>query len=567
MIVAWKHIACFMLAMLPIGVWAQNDFRSPVDIPLYLSGTFGEPRGSHFHSGIDIRTNGREGLPIYAIEEGHVSRIKVSATGYGNALYIDHPNGCTSVYAHLQQFNSTIDAYIKKIHYQKQSFELDEYLPPGDLVISKGDTIALSGNSGGSGGPHLHFEIRDTETQIPINPHQYGFLVEDNIAPEVHGIYIYPKEERLSGPEKIKLSKHHGSNYYPLAGQTIAVNTDTFGIGVHTFDRMERSTSSNGIYSILVKVNGQVTYQYQMDRFAFDETRYVQCHMDYKQRVTDRNSVHRCFKLPGSRFSRPYSNVVADGYIVAETTAKQVHIEVSDYNGNTATINFSLVKNTEAKFFKQTLFDHDTVFYFDRSNTFTTDRVSAVFPANTFYSKVFWKFGIDTTIKGQASPTFQIDYEWEPVHRRYDLNLIPDEVSTEHRDHLIIVRTEGDGDITTYPSRWKGTYLHARPKDLGNFHVMLDTIVPEIRPLNFKDGQDISKLSQLNIRIKDNLTDIASYRGTIGGRWVLFQYDAKNDLLFYQQDERLQAGEHILRLSVEDEAGNTAEYSCTIIKK
>lgn len=553
--------------MLPMGLSAQNDFRSPVDIPLYLSGTFGEPRGSHFHSGIDIRTNGTEGLPVYAIEEGHVARIKVSATGYGNALYIEHPNGCTSVYAHLQRFNSTIDAYIKKIHYQKQSFELDEYLPAGDLMVSKGDTIALSGNSGGSGGPHLHFEIRDTETQIPVNPHQYGFLVEDHIAPEVHGLYIYPKEERLAGPVKVKLIKHYGSKYTPLQGEVITVNTDTIGLGVHSFDRMERSTSSNGIYSIVVKVNGQVTYQYQMDRFAFDETRYVQCHMDYKQRVTDRNSVHRCFKLPGNHFGRPYNNVADNGYIVADAAPKEVYIEVSDYNGNVSTIKFSLVKQADAKFFKPTAFDHDTVFYFEHSNTFTADRVKAVFPAQSFYNKVFWKFGVDTTTKGQASPTFKINHEWEPVHRRYDLNLKPDEVKDEQRDHLIIVRTEADGDITTYPSRWKGEYLSARPKNLGNFHVMLDTIVPDIRPLNFKDGQDISKLMSLKIRIKDNLTDIANYRGTIGGRWILFQYDAKNDLLFYELDEHLSAGEHILSLSVEDEAGNTAKYSCTIIKK
>lgn len=561
------YMAFLWLVGIPMLLSAQNDFRSPVDIPLYLSGTFGEPRGSHFHSGIDIRTNGGEGLPIYAIEEGYISRIKVSATGYGNAIYIDHPNGCTSVYAHLQRFNSTIDAYIKKIHYQKQSFELDEYLPANELMVNKGDTIALSGNSGGSGGPHLHFEIRDTETQIPINPHQYGFLVEDNIAPEVHGIYLYPKDERFAGPNLVKLTKHHGHNYYPSQSEVISVNTDTIGIGVHTFDKMERSSSSNGVYAIKVTVDGAVVFTYQMDRFAFHETRYVQCHMDYKQRVTTRSSVHKCFKLPGDAFEKPYSNVIDQGYITATDKPKTIHIEIADYNGNTSFINFSLVRAKESNYFDLASMDHDTVFYFNKSNTFQTDRVKATFPANTFYNKVFWHYAEDTTAKGQASPTFHIDEEWEPVHNRYDLGLIPDKVNTEHRDHLIIVRTELDGDITTYPSRWKGDYLSARPKDLGAFHVMLDTIAPEIRPLNFKDGQDVSSMNVLKVNIKDDLTDIDAYRGTIGGRWVLFQYDAKNDLLFYEMDEHVPAGEHILRLSVDDEAGNTAERTYTIIKK
>lgn len=548
---------------MPLLAAAQEGFHAPVDIPIYLSGTFGEPRGSHFHSGIDIKTNGREGLNIYAIEDGYVSRIKVSSSGYGNALYIDHPNGCTSVYAHLQRFNEGISKYINKIHYQKESFELDEYLPSGTLLVKRGEIIALSGNSGGSGGPHLHFEIRDTKSQIPVNPHQYGFAVTDNIAPGIFGLYLYPKDANLV--ESVKIDVKHNGSTYKVAGDTIFVNTDTLGIGLHTTDKMNGSSNTNGVYAISVAVNGDRLYSYTMDRFSFDDTRYAQCHMDYKEKSLNKNSVHRCFLLPGNYLDNVYQIEKNRGYVVVpEGETREVSISTSDYNQNEATLRFHVKHTPDSKLFARREEPFDTVFYPDRSNTFATEHIKASFATHSFYNKVYWQYGKaigkSTDMK---SAMHALHHEWEPVHKRYTVSIKTDEPEAL-RKHLILVRVDMDGDVTTYPSRVSGNWITGRPKDLGDFYLTLDTIAPTIKPLNVHDGKVVTGQGVLKFTVKDNLTDIASYKGTLNGQWLLMKYDAKNSLLYYEFDEKLTAGEHKLSVIVTDEAGNTGIFNCNI---
>ena len=149
--------------------YPQDYFQSPLEIPLILSGTFAELRSNHFHSGLDIKTQQQSGLKVMAAASGFVSRIKVSHFGYGKALYITHPNGYTTVYAHLQNFNPEIDAYIKHRQYKNESYEIELFPKAGELLVNNGDIVAYSGNTGGSGGPHLHFEIRNKQ-EHPMNP-------------------------------------------------------------------------------------------------------------------------------------------------------------------------------------------------------------------------------------------------------------------------------------------------------------------------------------------------------------------------------------------------------------
>lgn len=563
---SWKQITTVLsLLFVCYSTWAQEGFRSPVDVPLYLSGTFGEPRGSHFHSGIDIRTNGKEGLNVYAIEDGYISRIKVSAHGYGNALYIAHPNGCTSVYAHLQRFNERIAAYIKKIHYQKESFELDEYLPTGELSVTRGEIIGLSGNSGGSGGPHLHFEIRDTKSQVPVNPHQHGYKVDDRIAPGIYGIYFYPKNANLEPFTMLPTTRNSGNA--ALALDTIIVNTDTLGLGVHTTDKMNGAPNTNGVYGIELRVDDKPWYAFQMDRFAFDDTRYVQCHMDYAQKVKNRNSVHRLFQLPGNYLDRVYAEMKNNGYLaLQEGVPQKVFIESRDHSGNKTEITFYVKYVKEANFFKPNTEPFDTVFYPHHSNTFQHGDIQAKFASNTFYNKVYWKYDeAPSTSTDIRSPLYSLHYEWEPVHKRYSVSIKPD-VPADQLESLILVRKDSDGDLTTYPSYVSNGWVTARPKDLGDFYLAYDTIKPTIEPRDFYNNKDVSGQDRISLTIKDNLTDIDNYKGTINGKWVLFRYDAKNDHLWYEFDENLSAGEHTVSISVTDEVGNEATYHCTIKK-
>ena len=170
----------------------HNQYSLPIDIPIFLSGTFGELRSSNIHAGIDIKTQGREGFPLKAVSDGYVSRVKISTTGYGKVIYINHPDGKTSVYAHLKKFSAPIVHEVRKKQYTTQSYEVELFFEPSELQVSKNEIIGFSGNTGGSSGPHLHFELRETKTQKPINPLLSHYNIEDSVRPVIHSLIAYP---------------------------------------------------------------------------------------------------------------------------------------------------------------------------------------------------------------------------------------------------------------------------------------------------------------------------------------------------------------------------------------
>lgn len=542
------------------------NFGSPVDIPIYLTGTFAEPRGNHFHSGIDIRTESREGLKIYAVQEGFVARVKVSAHGYGNALYIQHPNGYTSVYAHLSGFNPEIAKYIHNLHYQKESCELDEAVPYGKLKVKKGELIAYSGNSGGSGGPHLHFEIRNTRTEHPLNPQLFGFTVKDKMAPIIHNVLVYAKDYNLESPQSYAARKT--TQGYRLMKDTLYFNTDTVSFGLHITDKMENSSSTNGIYCMKVKVNGEDIYGFHMDSISFSSTRYVQCHVDNAEKVDNNNTVYRCHRLPGNDFKFVYDVQQNDGYIgLNDSMVHKVEITGMDFQGNTASVVFFVGKNTNSNAYKMKELDFDTVFYYNRSNTFYGAGLKAQFPSDAFYNKVFFSYQVDSIqLKNinPLGPLHRLHKDTEPVHKNYTLSLFVNEVPQHLQSKGIIVRIDRRGRIKAYTTKHDGPWFTASPREFGNFTLVVDTIAPTIRPYNFTPNGTITGKRELKLTVTDDLSGIVSYRATIDGKWVLLNYDYKNDILIYTLDERCPSGEHNFEMVVTDDAGNAATFKCTI---
>ena len=302
------------LTLLPIINLAQN-YTSPLDFKLLLSGTFGELRSNHFHAGIDIKTEGVEGQNVRSIADGYISRIKVSTWGYGKVLYINHPKtGHTSVYAHLNSFNETISKLIKKEHYKRESFEIDMYLKKNKIIVKQGEIIGLSGNTGGSNGAHLHFEIRETSNSRPINPLQYKFKVTDNISPIIKKIKLYAMDTTLiNGYNSNKIYDVKKENGKYVLNENITVSGN-FALGVFTYDQANGSYNKNGVYNIKLYVDNEIYYNFQVDELDFNTTRFINAHIDYCEKIENQIKFHRCYKLPYNKLNN-YNNLKNNGII------------------------------------------------------------------------------------------------------------------------------------------------------------------------------------------------------------------------------------------------------------
>ncbi|MBE0676905.1 MAG: M23 family metallopeptidase, partial [Bacteroidales bacterium] len=268
----------------------KDLFISPVRIPLLLSANFAEIRADHFHSGIDIRTQGITGHEIVAAASGYVYRISVSPGGFGKALYLRHPSGYSTVYGHLDRFIPEIEEYVTEQQYQNRSFTVSLFPTTGRFVFKQGELIAYSGNTGSSGGPHLHYEIRRSDDEFPLDPLRFEFGVRDNIKPILENLVIYPLSETttINGQNQELLLPVQGShgNYYIRSDKPVTISGKA-GFGIRSHDLLNNSWNKCGVYSIELQIDGETVYLFQMDGLSFDETRYVNSHIDYRRKMRD----------------------------------------------------------------------------------------------------------------------------------------------------------------------------------------------------------------------------------------------------------------------------------------
>jgi hypothetical protein len=325
--------------------YPTDYFRSPLEIPLNLSGSFGELRTNHFHAGIDIKTEQREGLNVVAAADGYVSRIKVSSVGYGYALYIDHPNGYTTVYGHLQKYSAKIDEYVKGQQYELESFSIDLYPDRGLLPVMKGEIVGLSGNSGGSGGPHLHFEVRETATEKLVNPLLFGFQVKDKIPPSVSNVWIVPLTDSswVNGARLPVALETKGGG---LKTTTLPKVYGDVGFAITTVDMLDGNSNRCGIYRIEFFVDGLQVYGQRMDRLDFTTNRAMNAHTIYERFKKDRSSIHGSYRLPGNPLDI-YDNLVNDGVISFRDGKTHVcEYRLLDIMGNETRVKFNVQSQT-----------------------------------------------------------------------------------------------------------------------------------------------------------------------------------------------------------------------------
>lgn len=550
-----------------LGSIAQNGypttaFSPPLDIPLILAGTFGELRSNHFHSGIDIKTQQRQGLPVYAIGDGTVTRIKVSLWGYGKVLYVAHPNGYTSVYGHLQKFSPEIEEYIKKIQYQKKSYEVEVFPEYGEVKVENGKVIAYSGNTGGSSGPHLHFEIRSSITEKPTNPLLYGLEVRDATDPTLVGLYGYPLSENAQlnkGNQKIQLNFTKQKDGTFLADKVTAIGT--IGLGFVGFDRQDLAANKNGVYSVRQVVNGKVYTEYDFETFSFSETRYINTLIDYDHFGKYRQRIQKCFKSAGNNLSI-YNKLVNDGKIeVKAGLSYNVELFVQDLEGNKIKVLIPIEGKKEAISAKNKSKKTDNYVMAKRPNNYDLGLAKVYFPSNTFYEN----FYIDL-IPGKDTVT--IHNNRIPAHRNFTLTFDTSKYSEQERKQLFIARLNKKL-VPNYASTYKrGKTFTTRTRNLGTYTLVKDTIAPKIRTKNFKHKQWLNNYRYLSLMISDDLSGIDTYSATLNGEWILMEYEPKTKTLTYNFDDKiLDKKQCELKVVVKDNVGNTNTYEVSFYRK
>ena len=548
----------------------NESFTSPVKPPFLFSGNFGELRASHFHSGLDFRTQGKTGMPVYAVKDGYISRIGVSPTGYGNALYMNHPDGTTTVYGHLERFNPKLEEYLRENQYDKETFAVNLSPFANEFTFKKGEIIAWSGNSGSSGGPHLHFEVRDTKSEYPYNPLLYGFGITDNSAPKISAVYVYPLTEKSNvGPSnsKKRFETIAVPGGYQLKNNLPLELFGKIGFGIQADDDFSGTGLKCGIYSATLLCDGLPVFGFKMDKFPFEDSRYANSQADYEERIKSHRWVQRLYRQPGN-YLNIYDPSGKDGILTIEDgKSHQFEVIVCDAFKNKTSLKFrTICKKGNLSPVNQTF---TKKFLFDQTNGFENEQIKIVIPKGSLYENLDFIWKSAPKPAGCYSALQFIQTRFVPLHKSYSISIKCDELPENLTDKALIVAIDpASGKKSAIGGEYSEGWVTTNTNIFGSFSVTIDKTPPVIVPLSVKEKKTLTDSTKLQFTITDNLSGIKSYRGEIDGKWVLFELDAKKDLITYVFDKnRMVLGKsHLLRLTVTDNKGNSSECKAIIYK-
>lgn len=543
----------------------SQDRLYPVDIPILLSGTFGEFRKTHFHSGIDIKTRGKEGLRVRSIEDGDLVRVKISTSGYGKAAYIRHYDGTTSVYAHLKKFSSKIQQIIKEIQYKKKKFEIEIFFKEGEIKLKKSEIIGFSGNTGGSSGPHLHFELRDSKKEKPLNPLKYGYHVLDTIPPKIQDIYIYKfLKEHVS--EKIKIKLRENGNSYSC-NDTIKIN-GMFGIGYSGYDKQNSSYNRNGIYNRELTINGENIFSYKFDDLIFPDGKKIDLLIDYEAYNFEKIRIKKLHQTINSKFSFLKNNNSNGLFEIIKDSLYDIKIVFEDFNKNKSIVNI-VVKGAE----NENIVNYsesdteDKLYHPDIEYEKKYKKLNVKIPQNAFYepTNLNFEYNLDTIKidKFTKAPKKGLNLEFHLPKSLDSINLRQTCIGK------INIQTKNKKNKIQYVFGMKRDGLiKAKTLSGGKYFLTKDSIPPSIKPINFKNETWVNNLSMLKIRVDDEFSGIKKYTANINGKWVLMEYEPKRKLLFFEFDDiNFIKAELKLNLFVEDMVGNVNEFATSIYRK
>ena len=647
--------------LFPPANYPQDYFRNPLDIPMSLAANFGELRPNHYHMGLDIRTQHRENLPVYAAADGYVARVEIEPAGFGQAIYICHPNGYTTVYGHLNQFFPALAAYVHEQQYRQQSWSVDLAIPPALFPVRKGEFIAYSGSTGGSQGPHLHFEIRLTAGDINLNPLLFGLPVPDGTPPTILRLAWYDRNQgiyeqtphilpvrRNAGPHAgaaaragtVSRAASRTRSATPATATTpataatadwsitpslLVVPTPVISFALSAFDSQSGSTNPNGIYGASLYIDNDAVIGFRMDSISYDHTRNINAHIDYKTRQTGGPFLQQLFFLSGYPAPSIYRSVMliddaapASGDPAAAThpctgvlhlddgRIHDIRIVVTDTHGNASELRFQVqyrpgpaatdIPVTTAAGIPVTTATGIPVtaaagsplpaagkkFYPGMVDGLETEDCAFYLGEKSLYDSVVIDAAVSgyprsgLSLPGGVSAVYSIGAPWipllDPVLVRLRLtgkfspgigdkppaaaDLLPVAASS-----VVMVCFKGSEKDVKQPE-WKDGWASARFREFGNFQLVADTIAPVITPIGPLEGADLGHASRIAFNIKDNLGTLRNFRAELDGAWLCFTND-KGLAYIYTFDEHCPPGKHILKVTVEDVAGNRSMKTYT----
>ena len=547
----------------PSKIYPKDYFNNPLGIPIQLSANFGEVRNEHFHMGLDIRTERKENLPVYASAEGYISRIKIEHYGYGRAIYIKHPNGYTTVYAHLNNFFDTLHNFVKAKQYAEQQWEQDFELQPNQFPVHKGQFIAFSGNTGGSQGPHLHFEIRN-EKDENVNPLLFNLNIEDRIPPIIERLFVYNRNVSTysAAPAEIDIVKNKDG--YGTKDSIVYVASQRISFGITAQDLTNTSPFKFGIYQAEVWADSTMQFAFRLNDFSYDDSRYVNASIDYVTRYNRGPIIQHLSKLPGNQLNI-FSANTGNGIIeLNDTLVKQIEIIVKDVAGNASTL-FLKVQRRDS-FAASVPITNNEVFVPNKPVLFNVQQVQFQFNKVAFYDTVPVNITVKNATDKNNIATKEVTVSPQiPVHNNYSISIPLIDMPTDSLKNKWVLLLENKNFSRAKIPVWQNNSATANFDRLGTVSLVLDTLPPLIQPIGWKNNFTFNNQTQIIVQVKDVVSSIQHFRAQLDSQWVLFS--RKDDYYIYDFDEHCSLGKHQLTIWASDISGNTVERTFFFTKE
>ena len=569
---------CSSAQLFPVEIYPHDYFRDPLEIPMSLAANFGELRPNHYHMGLDIRTQHRENLPVLAAADGYVAKVVIEPLGFGQAIYLRHPNGYTTLYAHLNSFFPALAAYVEAQQYRQESWQVSLDLPAGMFRVRKGDLIAYSGNRGGSQGPHLHFEIRRTSDDTNLNPLLFGLPVPDDTDPEVLRLAVYDRNASVYEQLPRIYPVHRGAapGVFSVSPDLLTVATSRISFAISAFDTQSGSTNPNGIYEAVLYEDDLPLIGFRMNNISYNDTRNINAHIDYKTREAGGPFLQHLSRLPG--YTSPSIYHVAgtspgEGVIdLSDGAVHLIHIEVKDAYGNTSHLRYRVLYKPSVMTAHEAAPLSGKEFYPGMLDTYETNDCAFYIGEKSLYDSVHIPFKVSGELPNSAegltdttrdlSLLFSIGETYIPLQEPL-LVRIKAPADLKGTDRVVMVRShEKEKDVQR--PEWQGGWASAHWHEFGDFRLVQDGEAPRIIPLGIKEGAFLGKATQIAFRVRDDLGAIGSFRAELDGKWLCFTNDKRLDYI-YKFDAHCPPGRHTLKVSAEDVAGNrtVGEYHFT----